>query len=102
MKFPILIKKDYTVFIEYREILDKESIFVHCDVYKWTKTIKRNLTKDLYFLFIIQELPIYVVTEPEDIKHRRFIYMMGFVPTLKQVTFLDGSSKELFIWNGTD
>lgn len=100
MKHPILVKDDYTLYIEYGEYDGKECIFAHCDVYKWTKTVKDNIIKDVYFVASVQSLPVYTVNDPTDIKHRKFLYMVGFIPCNQVVILQDGSQKELFVWDG--
>jgi hypothetical protein len=87
MKQQVVITNDY---ILYLENLDG-NVFIHCDCFKWNKTVKKQLKEDVDKVVAFLGKPILAVHNPEDKKHFKFLTMMGFT------YFGNIKSNELFI-----
>ena len=92
MKIPVVSKKDY---ILYLENLDG-NVFIHCDCFKWNKTIKQSLKKDVDNIVAFIGKPILALHDSDDTKHLKFLNMMGF-SFFNKIKVADSSIKELFI-----
>lgn len=92
MKTPVIYSDDYIVYFEY--IIDR--IFIHCDCYKWTKTVKQQLKADFDTLVSIHRKPIFAVHDETDNKHLKFIRMMGF-EYMFDFPMDSGEMKQLFV-----
>jgi hypothetical protein len=96
MRHVVLKKKDYEVYFDYvlNEVDNTEFIHGHMEVFKYSKTVKRQLVKDIIALARLQELPIYVSWDIKDLKFLKFITMIGFVPA----PITDNENDVFFIW----
>lgn len=74
MKTPVINTDDYTVYLENYS----NNTFIHCDCYRWTKTVKQQLKTDFDKLVDIHGKPIFAIHELNDSKHLRFLDMMDF------------------------
>lgn len=98
MKFPVLKRKYYTIYFEYGTFEDTEVIFAHADVYKWNKEVKEEFKQACTVLFVIQELPVFVGCDKDNIKLKKFVKLNNFKLYCDDVEVEDGSHKELYIW----
>lgn len=102
MKHIILKTKNYILYFEYVLQDNLEEIIVaHCDVFKWNKNIKQELINKFYNIFVVQEMPLYVVLNKENNKLIKFSVMNGFIPYKSNVTTQSGEVKEMFKWIGS-
>jgi hypothetical protein len=92
MKTPVINTDDYTVYFEY--VFDRT--FIHCDCHRWSKTVKQQLKADFDKLVSIHRKPIFAVHDIDDIKHLKFISMMGF-EYLFDFPLDSGEMKQLFV-----
>lgn len=102
MKCPVLKTKDYILYFEY--VLTegfKEVIIAHADVFKWNKTIKTKLLNEFFLIFRVQELPIYVIVDEDNIKLAKFAGLNGFHLYKKNVTIKNGETKDMLKWIGS-
>ena len=98
-KHIILEKINYSIFFEYIKYNNTEDIImVHCDVVHWNKKIKKELMRDSYVLFSKQSKPIVALHTKNDLKHLKFITLMGFMPLIDEVTIMNGSKSMMYIW----
>ena len=74
MKTPVIRKPDYTVFYEWFE----GYTFIHCDCYKWNKTVRNSLKEDWDKLISVHGEPVYAMHDIGDNKHLKFLSLMGF------------------------
>jgi hypothetical protein len=74
MKTPVINSDDYVVYLEHYQGIT----IIHCDCFKWTRAVKQNLSQDWEQLVKIHRKPIYAIHETDDLKHLKFIQMMGF------------------------
>lgn len=94
MKTPVIVSKDYTVYLEDYH----GNSIIHCDCGSWSKTVKNNLIADLDKLLEIHRKPVYAIHEIEDSKHLKFIKMMGFAWN-NNFHGSDGKLRQLFVRN---
>lgn len=94
MKTPVIIYKDYTVFLEHYKGLN----IIHCDCYRWSKEVKQNLITDFNKLLDIHRKPLYAIHEIEDSKHLKFLNMMGFI-WHNDFVGSDNKQRQLFVRN---
>jgi len=92
-KYPV-IKTDY--YIIYTEDVNG-LLFVHMDVFKWTKSIKKEFVKDWNDWARKQKQDIYAMPFIDDEKMHKWSLITGF----KVVEFckcLDGITRKLYLW----
>jgi hypothetical protein len=90
-KIPVIYKKDYTVLFE--AFADK--LWIHCKVNKWSKTVKQSLKQDFNTLMSLVNLPVFALHDPEDLKHKKFLNLFGFV-YLKDTLGKDNKPRQIF------
>lgn len=93
MKIPVVQRKEYVIYLE----RDGGTSYVHCDVYKWTKTTKASLAKDWETLCLLHNQPIYARHEIGDRKHLKFLEMFGFKRCNKYIQARNLKQFELFV-----
>ena len=100
MRHTVLKKKDYVIEFEYitDENSGQEFIMGHIDIPKWNKKVKKDVIRDVYFLAKMQELPLCVSRDPNNIKDVKFVLMLGFVPAPYEI---EDDTEQLFIWSET-
>lgn len=75
MKVPVVIRPQYTIWLE---AFDGQT-FVHCDVREWGAKVARHMSLDMDRLREMQGRDMYAINEPTGCKkHQRFMRMMGF------------------------
>jgi hypothetical protein len=87
MKTPVVSNEHYVLYLENFN----GNIFIHCDCFKWNKTVKKQLKEDVDKIVNFVGQPILAIHNVEDKKHFKFLTMMGFA------FFRNIESKELFI-----
>lgn len=92
MKTPVIYHDDYIVFLE----IDFGFTFIHCDCVKWTKEVKKDLLSDLRKLFEIHRSEIYAIHEIDDVKHEKFLSIVGF-KYLKDFVGSDAKLRQIFV-----
>ena len=87
MKTPVVVNDDYTLYIEHHAGVQ----FIHCDCYRWTKTVKLRMIEDLN-----QMSDLYGIHEIGDKKHEKFLATLGF-KFFKDFVGLDGKPRQIFV-----
>lgn len=73
-RVPVILKPDYVVSFErYNDMT-----WIHCDVNKWSPTVRRNLSHDFESLVYLHDDPIYAIHEIGDSKHEKFLALFKF------------------------
>jgi len=72
MKVPVVLRDDYTMFLEFFEGM----LWFHTDVHKWTNEVKRNFIKDLDTLQTLVNVPLVALIY--NIKLAKFVELIGF------------------------
>jgi len=72
MKVPVVLRDDYTMFLEFFEGM----LWFHTDVHKWTNEVKRNFIKDLDTLQTLVNVPLVALID--NIKLAKFAEIIGF------------------------
>jgi len=92
-KEPVIVKPEYIVYIE--RVRDLK--FIHMDVFKWSKTVKKEFAKDWNDWAKKQQEPLYAMPFIDDEKMRKWAVITGF-KILEQHKCLDGITRKLYIW----
>jgi hypothetical protein len=92
VKIPVIYNNDYIVFLEN----DFGFTFIHCDCIKWTKSVKKDLLSDLKKLFEIHRSDVYAIHEIGDVKHEKFLGIVGF-EYLKDFVGSDEKQRQIFV-----
>lgn len=90
-KVPIIRTYNYVLYLEQFDGFT----FIHCDVYKWNKTIKKELHKALDYL-IRTYGTLCALHNIDDNKHRKFLEMYGF-KFYHNIDCLDGECRQVWI-----
>jgi hypothetical protein len=95
VKTPVVIKEDYIIYFEPVDA----GVVIHCDVFKWNKTIKGKLKQDFETLKTLHEQPILAMHQiQQGNKHIKFLKMFGF-KLFEQVKDLKGNQVDFYITN---
>lgn len=79
-KLPVVIAREYTIYVEYIPHQRGRESWLHCDVRKWTPRVYRAISDDLDKL-ITEKGPFHILCSRENTKLQRFVEMFGFEPT---------------------
>jgi len=74
MKTPVIETDDFTAYYDQYE----DHTFLHCDVYRYNKSVKIDLRDSLKLLLAIRKSPLYCIHECGDEKHQKFLSMLEF------------------------
>jgi len=91
-KVPVVNKPNYTIWLEnYKNI----ATFIHADVYKYNKSVRQEFGKDLNKLMDLHQNPLYVLTQSDNKKLKKFMNIYGL--TLDHTPFCnDGIEREVY------
>ena len=94
----VVISNDfYTVFYEQYQNLT----FIHIDLnMTYRPSIKQAMVQDLKTLMSLRDSPIFALHNPLDLKHKKFLKLMGF-SFLQPVACIDKIAREIFIKEAT-
>ena len=90
-KVPVVVTDSYTLYIEQFDGFS----FIHCDVYKWNKTTKKELKSALQ-LVLDTYGTVSALHDIDDDKHRKFLSMYNFKHYI-DINCLDGVTRQ--VWN---
>ena len=93
MKIPAITTDDYIIYTENVNGL----LFVHMDVFKWTKSIKKEFSKDWLDWARKQKQDIYAMPLIDNEKMVKWAVITGF-KVLENHKCLDGISRKLYLW----
>lgn len=92
MKIPVVYGDHY---IFYFENVQGNTV-LHCDCFKWTKSVKESLLSDFNTLTNLHRSDIYYFTNPENTKLKKLGAMLGFT-FFKDFIGTDGNQYQLFV-----
>jgi hypothetical protein len=73
-KTPVVEREHYTIYIEQQTVT-----FMHCDVRKWTASIRKQMQADWNNFFMNHKAHCLAANEPHGCKkHQKFLKQMGF------------------------
>ena len=93
MKIPAITTDNYIIYTEDVNGL----LFVHMDVFKWTKSIKKKFAKDWHDWAKKQNQDIYAMPLIDNEKMVKWAVITGF-KVLENHKCLDGISRKLYLW----
>lgn len=73
-KVPVVIRREYTMALEYAEDL----IWFHVDVHRWSKEIKKKYLEDLDLLQYLVGVPLTALVEEDNTKLSKFGKVTGW------------------------
>ena len=85
MRARVIERDNYTVWFDQYE----DQTFLHCEVYRYNKTVKFELKNYLQFLLRLRQSPLFAIHHLDDIKHKKFLLMLGFELLETRVTKTD-------------
>ena len=74
IKVPVVIREDYTMYIEYHSGF----LWLHSDVRKWTSKVKIKYLEDLHLLQHLVNVPLFGLAHEDDKKLIKFGQSIGF------------------------
>ena len=74
MKVPVVLRDDYTMYLEFFEGM----LWFHTDVRKWTPEIKVKYVEDLNILQYLINSPLVAMVNQRDKKLSKFSKVIGF------------------------
>jgi len=74
MKVPVVIRDDYTMFLEFFDGM----LWFHTDVHKWTAEVKVKYLEDLNMLQYLTNCPLVAMVNQRDKKLSKFGRVIGF------------------------
>jgi hypothetical protein len=74
MKVPVVIRDDYTMFIEFFDGI----LWFHTDVHKWTAEVKVKYLEDLNILQYLINCPLVAMINQRNKKLSKFSKVIGF------------------------
>ena len=92
MKTPVIETNDFTAYYDQYE----DHTFLHCDVYRYNKSVKTDLQQGLKLLLAIRKSPLFAIHELHDSKHLKFITMLGF-KYLETRLCLDNCKRDIYV-----
>ena len=87
MKTPVVIRKDYVIYLELFDNL----LWFHTDVFKWSAEIKKRYRLDLARLEDLVDIPLLAVVDVTNKKLTKFAESFGWV--VKGHTVLNNGNK---------
>ena len=73
MKTPVVIRKDYVMYLEYFDNL----LWFHTDVFKWTSKVKKRFLDDMKTVVGLIEMPLFSLIEANNKKLMKFAELIG-------------------------
>ncbi len=89
MKTPVVIRKDYVIYLELFDNL----LWFHTDVFKWSAEIKKRYRLDLAKLEDLVDMPLLAVVDVTNNKLTKFAESFGWV--VKGQMVLNNGNKAL-------
>jgi hypothetical protein len=74
MKVPVVLRDDYTMYLEFFEGM----LWFHTDVHKWTPEVKAKYLEDLNLLQYLVNSPLLAMINKRDKKLTKFTKVIGF------------------------
>jgi len=74
LKVPVVLRDDYTMYLEFFEGM----LWFHTDVHKWTAEIKAKYLEDLNILQYLVNSPLLAMINKRDKKLTKFTKVIGF------------------------
>lgn len=91
-RFKVPVYQDDDILLRYEEHLS--GTFIHCDIKKWSKSVKERLCFVWAVLSVFHGGPVYALHDSTDRKHEKFLKLFEFRPYQRL-----SQDKELWIWS---
>jgi hypothetical protein len=94
IKIPVIVRPDYVFYIE--DVTGHS--FMHCDVFKWNKTVFKELKKDWNTFTDLHGGPLYACKERDTAGYMKFIKALGF-KFLQPIKGVNGNEVNIYYWS---
>lgn len=94
MKTPIVIKPEYTLYLEHFDGV----FWVHMDVYSWTPKVKRRMLEELNKIRDLVTMPLRALVVAENLKLKKFCICLGCDFEF-EITLPNGSKALIYKWS---
>lgn len=91
-RVPVIVKPEYEVLFQRYDGLT----WIHCNVKKWSPTIRRQLSQDFESLVYLHDDPIFAIHEIGDTKHEKFLALFKFT-FLRSIVGTDNVERHVYI-----
>lgn len=92
-RVPVINRKTHSVWLE----RFAERLWVHCDVFKWNKEVKKQMDKDWAQLMDMLNCTLYVLHNPKENKPKvKYIKWYGF-EYMKDTTGKSGETYQIWV-----
>lgn len=91
MKTPVVIRKDYIMYLELFDNL----LWFHTDVYKWTSAVKKRFLDDMKTLVGLIGMPLLALIEASNKKLMKFAELIGMKEDQELIA---GNGEKAFIY----
>ena len=92
MKVPVIEAENFTAYYDFHG----NHTFLHCDVFKYNRSVRKELQQGLKLLVNIRQSPLFAIHEQNDSKHLKFITMLGF-EYLTTTVCRDNTARDIYI-----
>jgi hypothetical protein len=94
-KVPVVVREDYRIYFQPLSGAN----FIHCDVFNWNKTVRKDLLETFDQLKKLYGQPIFAIhQEYQDNTHIKFLKMFGF-KKIDEAEDLAGNPVDFYITN---
>lgn len=93
MKTPVVIRKDYVMYLEYFDNL----LWFHTDVFKWTSRVKKRFLDDMRTVVGLIEMPLFSLIEASNNKLMKFAELIGMKKE-QELTATNGCKAFIYSW----
>lgn len=73
-KVPVVIREDYTMYLELHDNL----LWFHSDVFKWSAKVKQKYLEELNILHNLVSVPLVALIDKQNTKLAKFVKLIGF------------------------
>lgn len=92
MNVPVIETPNFTMSLEY----ESEQTFIHCEVFVYNKTVKREIQSAVNLLLSIRQTPLLAIPNIGDAKLVKFLTLLGF-EFLMTTECLDSKERDIYI-----
>lgn len=93
MKTPVVIRKEYVMYLEFFDNL----LWFHTDVNKWTSAVKRQFLQDMRTLVGLIGMPLLAFIEASNKKLAKFADVIG-MDREQTITTSTGEQAFIYCW----
>lgn len=93
-KVPVVVRNDYTMYLEFFDNL----LWFHTDVRRWSSKVKANFMEHLNILHYLTGLPIVALVDEDDKKLAKFGAVTGWIKK-GEIPLNTGKTGYIYQWS---